>query len=718
MAKIFGKDRDVDFAPANLMSFGKSFSRMGGQPLDESEVWYDLAALQAYAKTDAAYVGMKVVYVDEENNKVYQYSIQLDGELKEIGVAPTGDDASISVDAEGLVTVFGFAGAENGTVPVRENGKLAWKTLEDIGAGDGNDDTTYNITPIKNVDEEIYGIAIETLFNGQPVGEPVQIPFSVYTKNEVDAAIKVVADKVGVAADGQTGTLYELIAAEAARAVAAEGALSDKIGVKAEGETVATGVYAYVDGVISTILNGVDPDKIDSLNELIAWVEAHPTIVEGFDERIEALEGAVETLNGEATVEGSVNKKIADAIGTHAAEADGKYATKQELADHEAAADEKYVAQTSFDEYVQAANSNYATKASLKETDDKAVSNAASITNLSGRLDNIVAQGGEPNAINNIKVNGVVQTIATDKSVDIAVPTSIVGMEGYSELNTRVTTNENAVTALNSNLGTANTNISNLTERLGALEVEVGANEASRIDALEGSVGALVETVGGHTTDIANLKAKDTELAGLISGNAANITAINNKIGTVTEGKTVVDMINEVAGTIDFSPYATNEALTAEINRAKAAEKVNADAIAAEAETARAAEKVNADAIAALDATLKAALENDGEGLDSIKELAVWIEEHETEVLPVITGHTEAITAINGKLDIEGKVSEYVSGAIAGIPAATVNALGLVKASAEVTVATDGTLGLGVVSTDKLVQGNMTLILDGGDAEV
>jgi hypothetical protein len=42
----------------------------------------------------------------------------------------------------------------------------------------------------------------------------------------------------------------------------------------------------------------------------------------------------------------------------------------------------------------------------------------------------------------------------------------------------------------------------------------------------------------------------------------------------------------------------------------------------------------------------------------------------------------------------------------------------LVKASQEVTVAEDGTLGLGVVSTDKLVQGLKTLILDGGDAEV
>ena len=101
------------------------------------------------------------------------------------------------------------------------------------------------------------------------------------------------------------------------------------------------------------------------------------------------------------------------------------------------------------------------------------------------------------------------------------------------------------------------------------------------------------------------------------------------------------------------------------------------------------------------------------------KELALWIEEHDTELLPVINGHTAAINALNTKVDTgEKTVATYVADAIAAIPAATATTLGLVKASGEVTVAADGTLGIGQVSTDKLVQGNMTLILDGGDAEV
>ena len=109
MANFYGKNRDVDFAASKLMSFGKSFSRMNGQPLDESEVWYDKAALEAFAAGNSAYVGMKLVYVDETNEKVYQYSVQYDGTIKEIGVAPLGDSKSIVVDAEtGTVSLKGI----------------------------------------------------------------------------------------------------------------------------------------------------------------------------------------------------------------------------------------------------------------------------------------------------------------------------------------------------------------------------------------------------------------------------------------------------------------------------------------------------------------------------------------------------------------------------------------------------------------------------------
>lgn len=50
------------------------------------------------------------------------------------------------------------------------------------------------------------------------------------------------------------------------------------------------------------------------------------------------------------------------------------------------------------------------------------------------------------------------------------------------------------------------------------------------------------------------------------------------------------------------------------------------------------------------------------------------------------------------------------------IPAATAEALGLVKVDSESIVATDGVISVNVISTDKLVQGSDTLIMDGGNA--
>ena len=64
----------------------------------------------------------------------------------------------------------------------------------------------------------------------------------------------------------------------------------------------------------------------------------------------------------------------------------------------------------------------------------------------------------------------------------------------------------------------------------------------------------------------------------------------------------------------------------------------------------------------------------------------------------------------------EGSVKKAIDDAILAIPAATASALGLVKASEEVTVDASGALGIGKVSTDKLVQGVDTLVLNGGSA--
>ena len=70
--------------------------------------------------------------------------------------------------------------------------------------------------------------------------------------------------------------------------------------------------------------------------------------------------------------------------------------------------------------------------------------------------------------------------------------------------------------------------------------------------------------------------------------------------------------------------------------------------------------KANADEILRIDAALKAAVENDGEGLDSIKELATWIETHGTEA----AGYAAAIKALEDLVGDE-TVAQQIADAIA-----------------------------------------------------
>lgn len=191
----------------NKMGLSNAITRDNGIPLDLSSVYNTYEDAVVYAATKAiayqnqviAAEGVVYVIVAESQGKVKIGEVEYDNYLKPVGTAPTGDNASITVTAEGLVSVFGFAGAQDGMLPVRENGVLTWKTLEAIGAGDGNDNTTYQFA----LNAGGNGIVVTPLFNGQPIydGEGEEAPqikyevvLDVYTKGEADDKFLAKAD--------------------------------------------------------------------------------------------------------------------------------------------------------------------------------------------------------------------------------------------------------------------------------------------------------------------------------------------------------------------------------------------------------------------------------------------------------------------------------------------------------------------------------------------
>lgn len=751
----------------NRMGLGNAITRDNGIPLDLSTLHATYNDAVVYAATSSiAYVdqpiaaeGVLYLITEESQGKVkissYRDSITgklINGEekeydiyLKRVGIVPTGDDASIVVNGEGLVKLFAFDGAQAGAVPVKEDGKLVWKTLEEIGAGDGNDNTTYEFA----VCDHGTGLVITPLFNGQPImegegEEATQVKYhldlDVYTKAEVDAAIKVVADRVGVPAEGDTDTktLYERVAAEVLRATNAENALSDRIGVAKNGEAAATGVYAYVDGVVEALVNGVDPDKIDSLNELIAWVEAHPDIVSGLDERLDAVETILDGFGGEeepATVKGYIDAEL----DAHELAADGKYATKTEIteAGYAVAADvaRDYATKQELTDHNTAAEAKYVTKEELVPVTQTANNAATKADNLETRINDIVATGGEPNAINTIKVNGTALTIDAQKAVDITVPTSITGMGGYSELDARVTENTNGIAALTGQLSTTNTNVSSNTTEIGKINTEITTGLKPRLEALEGADEVIEETLAEHTETIKTINETTIPaLQGVVNTKAAqaDVDAINTKIGAVEEGKTVVDMINAVAGTIDFTPYAKKDEVAATyatiaalegIYKAGEGEAEATGVLAEEIARAKAAEKKLSDDLAIL-------INNPTEDLDSVVEIIEHVKNNGAAVTGIITrldGHDTLLAGIGG----EGQPATVVAAIEAAkytLPGATVETLGGIKSAADVDgktavnkVYVDATTNVAEVkafSTDNLVQGNMTLVLNGGDAQV
>lgn len=309
MAIIYGKNTAVDYAAGNLASFGKSYSRMGAAPLDMTEVWYDKAALEEYAayrgveqadgsydtSSVTSYVGQRVVFVDETANKVYNYSIQLDGSLKEIGTSPVGDNKSIAVAADGTVSLKGIDGLvfEREVDVLDENGEpTGEKKTEEVKYQPLM--TKAGLTWVEPSKTTVEGLAllIEAL----------------------SADVKALETKVGKAAEGEDAAtgLFKAIADEAKARDDADKALDAKIGAASVPETTegagdgkaATGVYVAIEAEAARAKAAEEAlgQRITNLGDVVTEEELTEAIKDFatkkyVDDEIEAIEETISKLN-------------------------------------------------------------------------------------------------------------------------------------------------------------------------------------------------------------------------------------------------------------------------------------------------------------------------------------------------------------------------------------------------------------------------------------
>lgn len=578
---------------------------------------------------------------------------------------------------------------------------------------------------------------------------------------------------------------------------------------------------------IQDILEGTDGEAIDGLIETAA-----------------ANKQAIEKLNG--TGEGSVDKKIADAVANKANKATtlAGYGITDAYTKEEVYT--KGEADQAIADKISEVNGGESAGEVLGQLNAyKKIVNMEVFGNESGtgdsRIDQLEAVGAQANVIEVVKVNGEVQDI-TDKSVNIEVPTDILtstdraSLEGLidtaqdkaDEAAGVAATNAEAIEALEGTVDGHATIIGQHTTAINTIQTSLaeGGTVGSKIKALEDTVSTvqttadeakatadtnkndisgLKTTVSGHTTKITDLetfqtehtalynslkntvdghvtaiagKAEQTDLTSAVSRIAANETAISNinntvipginanidnkanaddvytkeQIGTIAEGKTIVEMISDAQTDATYDDTAIKKDVAS-----------NASAIATLVGSVDGDNAKSVRAIAVEEVTK--VIDGAPEALDTLKEIADWINDDKAGAAKLaadVVANANAIAAINNEdtgivaiakaytdtevdklastvsalstdvsangttlatlvgtdkdLSIRAIATGVANEAVAAIPEATAQVAGLVKASEEVTV-TAGTLGLGKVSTDKLVQGSEILVLNGGSAD-
>ena len=804
-----------NFTSDTLMSFGKSFARLNGQPLDKSAIWYSLEEAQAYAATGSAYVGQPVAVIDETNLKTTLYIVGANSTLEQVGIIPSGDSKTIEVSAAGAISILGAASAADGTLPMLENGALVWKTLEQIGAGDGNDNTTYEFSLLEKGEgdaAEAYGIKVQVKENGVASGDPIELALDVYTKSEIDATVSGLDDRIKALEDAEDAdTTYSVKEGE-------------KI-LKLEGTEFSTvAALKYVEAADE------EPAKIQLLgidNVVVSEIDATPFIRDGMLNNVE-YDAETNTLtftwNTEAG-EKSDTVVLSDIIEPYTA-GNGLDLSGNEFAVKVDAASEGFLtvgadgvklagvqdainsaANTAKSDALTEVANNYYNKTEVynkeevysktevyaksevytKGEADKAI--ADKITEVNGgesagevlgqltayqkivnmevwgneaaegdsRIDTLASDvqalqnvGAQANVIETIKVNGTA-LVATEKAVDITVPTMLSQLDGYTGIDERITaaqnTANNAQTTANEAKGSAAANaaaIEALTGRVSPLE-EAKSNHETRIKTLEDAntqhaadYATLAGTVAAHTEAIAK-KAEQSALNAVADIAAANEAAIKTltettipgineeigkkanaadvytkddvytkaEIGTIAEGKTIVKMIEEAQTAASYDDaevrglIGDNAAAIAAIYTAPNGETPASGVLATEiarveglvsAEQAR-AEGIEADhegRIAIMENFWKAA--DDPEGtIDKLAEIVKYIEDDKTGALDMaadIQANANAIAAIYIPAEGDKAASGFLAAEITRAQAAE-------KANADaIALINDGTNGI------------------------
>jgi hypothetical protein len=584
MAKLYG-----EIAAKSLLTLDKSFARANGQPLDASEVYYSLDAAKAYAATAQAYIGQKIVVI--ENGVVSHYSVDdTAGNLKELGSKPVADGTTIEIDEDGKITLANIADKTEGTYnAVLVNGELTWvapsattveglsdlitaltgrvSTLEETingKAAQGTEGEEGYVPAVKGLVEKLSDEVARAEAAEKALGERIDaIDFvdadeladaikDFATDKEVEDAVKVAKDRADEAYELAETKVDSTTYATDKKALQDEDAAIREI---AEAAKARIDTFMDEEGVAEVVdsLHDIkaELDKMAEATELVDALALKADLSYVNDELAKKQDviaentydayGAAATAKSEAIAdaEGKIATAKQEAIDAAASAAEGIYATQTALGNLETALDGRldtleainhdlYATKEELTAHDTAASAKYATKEELAPVKQTADNAAAKVETLEDKIEEITSVGGEPNVIDYVKVNGTILEVEKDAEGKSTKTVNVIVPTKASDL-TDDTGFDARITAAQ--------NAADAAQGTANAASTAAAQAQSEVDALETVVGGIQTTVAGHTTSINDHL---TRIASLEQADITHATEYNTLNGIVSGHTTAI----------------------------------------------------------------------------------------------------------------------------------------------------------------------------------
>lgn len=680
MAKIYG-----EIASSALMTFDKSFSRSNGQPLDSTEIYYSLAAAEAYAATDVAYAGQKIVVIETEDEvtTITHYSIEADNSLKELGAIPVGDGVTVEV-VDGKIQLAGLEGKESGTYqPFLVDGEIEWRvpsetTVEGLDAR------------LKTAEEDLE--SVEGVVGDAESG-----------------LVKAVADnKAAIEAEAEAARKAEKANADAITAV--EGV----IGEVAEGKTVVglieeatyddTELAGKVKAIEDDYLKGQDKtgleDSISVINTKIGEVPEGENIVDmiadaTYDDT--ELAGRVKAIEDDYLV-GQDKTDLEEAI--EAAEESAVNRILGYLAEEEI--NESYDTLKEVAAWIESDTTN--SSALIKRVSDIEADylKGADKEELDGAIEDLVAFVGMlPEGAASETVVAYIQEVVDGLQIgDYAKAADLVTLAG------RVTTIENKLKDIEEGAQV------NAIDAIDEAQFAIGeGKKLTLLDIAMGKVTGLEDALAGKVDVVEGYRliteAEGTKLEGIQAGAEVNyIKGVDGDQFGVEEGNlTLLDVaMSKVTG--------LEEALAGKAAKGTTLAEYGITDVYTKTET---------------EARIQEVLDGLSDTSETAASVAQALETYKTSNDQRVGTIEDKLSGIAAGAQVNVLEAVKVGGTLLSIvdktvdiPVASADAFGVVKSAADVNkikVAEDGTMEVNTINVDKLAQTEGTeLVLDGGSA--